>query len=499
MAREKDAEIALLKQRIKNLTNEKIDIEAEHVVHEVTQQWKENRQKQSASTIFDSMSDARLHEITQQARETVEKRKEKETASRLLKESTYMRPIVKKIWKFRAEDQFTRSFDSESERQIHELTKKFGMKKTAEQGKIKEVLHEGGESKKRKGSSDVIKGVEDPGQAQQSKKRKLLKSGPVFRYLSKEAKKKLTSFWRSAAATDSLWAGSQYETSIYADEQKRVTGYLKERWQRLPIESKVRIEQDCPQQPPGSDCGIIVCKIMKHFVLNEELQSDISDEECNKIRAEILEQFITDEVGSWQSQENDEVEQAEEQDCENAYELRPRANVNRATMEEPGTSVTPTKRRQNQGEVQSKSKHNNKKLDAKGKQVTYRSNLQAMIRWSFVQLMEDLPAMSNYNWSQAILDNLRKSVEAYPTKPKNVAGCVMLLLYWLCEKTNIIEQETKCSTVPRILKWNLPKLKKKLEGIESLDNLTNVQMLDLGLEFSDLIGAKILANLDISG
>ncbi|KAG5556757.1 hypothetical protein RHGRI_007128 [Rhododendron griersonianum] len=434
MAREKDAEIALLKQRIKNLTNEKIDIEAVHVVHEVTQQWKENWQKQSASTIFDSMSDARLHEITQQARETVEKRKEKETASRLSKESTYMRPIVKKIWKFRTEDQFTRSFDSESERQIHELTKKFGMKKTAKQGKNKEVLHEGGESKKRKGSSDVIKGAEDPGQAQQSKKRKLLKSGPVFRYLSKEAKKKLTSFWRSAAATDSLWAGSQYETSIYADEishileqeaiansQKRVTGYLKERWQRLPIESKVRIEQDCPQQPPGSNCGIIVCKIMNHFVLNEELQSDISDEECNKIRTEILEQFITDEVGSWQSQENEEVEQAEEQDSEdihrkseeissemkrkrgqssskmkgksgeNAYELRPRANVNRATMEEPGTSVTPTKRRQNQGEVQSKSKHNNKKLDAEGKQVTYRSNLQAM-----VNLMRDLKLQEHH-------------------------------------------------------------------------------------------------------
>ncbi|KAG5557089.1 hypothetical protein RHGRI_007373 [Rhododendron griersonianum] len=535
------------------------------------------------------MSDARLHEITQQARETVEKRKEKETASRLSKESTYMRPIVKKIWKFRAEDQFTRSFDSESERQIHELTCKIGMKKTAEQGKNKEVLHEVGESKKRKGSSDVIKGAEEPGQAQESKKRKLLKSGPVFRYLSKEAKKKLTSFWRSAAAT--------------------------------------------------SDCGIIVCKIMKHFVLNEELQSDISDEECNKIRAEILEQFITDEVGSWQSQENEEVEQAEEQDCANAYELRPRANVNRATMEEPRTSVTPTKRRQNQGEVQSKSKHNNEKLDAEGKQVTYRSNLQAMVNlmrdlklqehhlillrktpfwllidalkkkklsndnctkfdkvalkiiksydhegktfkiggrrvniqandvalifgivsgeepitiqyqkrnevqllarrslttkgmttkivgnligsiienddeesikdvvrlvclylcgtlffsgrgiqisWSFVQLMEDLPAMSNYNWSQAILDNLRKSVEAYPTKPKNVAGCVMLLLYWLCKKTNIIEQETKCSTVPRILKWNLPKLKKKLEGIESLDNFTNVQLLDSTLQRTD--------------
>ncbi|KAI8555270.1 hypothetical protein RHMOL_Rhmol05G0162000 [Rhododendron molle] len=36
--------------------------------------------------------------------------------------------------------------------------------------------------------------------------------------------------------------------------------------------------------------------------------------------------------------------------------------------------------------------------------------------------------MSNYNWSQAILDSLMKSVEAYATKPKDVAGCVMLLL-----------------------------------------------------------------------
>ncbi|KAI8533492.1 hypothetical protein RHMOL_Rhmol10G0015300 [Rhododendron molle] len=100
------------------------------------------------------------------------------------------------------------------------------------------------------------------------------------------------------------------------------------------------------------------------------------------------------------------------------------------------------------------------------------------ISWSFVQLMEDLPAMSNYNWSQAILDNLMKSVEACATKPKDVAGCVMLLLYWLCERTNIIEQETRLFTVPRILKWNLPKLKEKLEGIESLDNLRNVQLLD---------------------
>ncbi|KAG5549679.1 hypothetical protein RHGRI_014844 [Rhododendron griersonianum] len=267
---------------------------------------------------------------------------------------------------------------------------------------------------------------------------------------------------------------------------------------------------------------------------------------------------------------------------EDAYELRPRANVNRATMEEPETSVTPTRRRQNQGEVQSKSKHNKKKLDAEGTQLLIdalkkkklsndncmkfdkvalkiiksydhegktfkiggrrvniqandvalifgivsgeepitnqyqkRNEVQLLARRNLTTkgmttkivgnliesiienddeesikdvvrlLMEDLTAISNYNWSQAILDNLRKSVEAYPTKPKDVAGCVMLLLYWLCERTNIIEQETQRSTVPRILKWNLQKLKKKLEGIESLDNLTNVQLLDSTLQQTD--------------
>lgn len=59
----------------------------------------------------------------------------------------------------------------------------------------------------------------------------------------------------------------------------------------------------------------------------------------------------------------------------------------------------------------------------------------------------------------------------------NIIVYIMTTLqYWLCERTNIIEQETQLSTVPRILKWNLPKLKKKLEGIQSLDNLRNVQV-----------------------
>lgn len=65
-------------------------------------------------------------------------------------------------------------------------------------------------------------------------------------------------------------------------------------------------------------------------------------------------------------------------------------SIYRATMEEPKTSTTPTKRRQNQGEVQSKSKHNKKELDAEGTQITYRSNLQAM-----VNLIRDLKLLDH--------------------------------------------------------------------------------------------------------
>ncbi|KAI8549280.1 hypothetical protein RHMOL_Rhmol06G0013500 [Rhododendron molle] len=201
MAREKDAEIAFLKQRIKELTNQ------------VKQQWK---QKQSESTIFDSMSDAQLHEITQQGRATIEKRRHAEIMSRSCQQSTYIRPLLKKVWKFCAQEQCTTSFDSESERLVHELTQKFGVKKDEEEKK-KEVSHQV-DSKKRKAKIDVNERAKDPGQAQPTKKRKLLKTGPVFKYLSKESNKKLTSFWKSAAETDSLWAGNHYETSIYADE-----------------------------------------------------------------------------------------------------------------------------------------------------------------------------------------------------------------------------------------------------------------------------------------
>ncbi|KAI8556320.1 hypothetical protein RHMOL_Rhmol05G0243700 [Rhododendron molle] len=112
MTREKDAEIALLKQRIIELTDEKINIKAEHVVHQVTQQWKEKRQKQSASTVLDSMTDAQLHEITQQGRASIEKRKQKEAASQ--------------FWK--------PSMDSVFERQIHELKHKFVLKKNVIEG-----------------------------------------------------------------------------------------------------------------------------------------------------------------------------------------------------------------------------------------------------------------------------------------------------------------------------------------------------------------------------
>ncbi|KAI8524202.1 hypothetical protein RHMOL_Rhmol13G0131700 [Rhododendron molle] len=72
-----------------------------------------------------------------------------------------------------------------------------------------------------------------------------------------------------------------------------------------------RCQTDARQQLILSNCGIIVCDIMKYFVLKEEVQDTISDEDCNKIRAEILEAFITDEEGSWQSQYAEDIRREE--------------------------------------------------------------------------------------------------------------------------------------------------------------------------------------------
>ncbi|KAK0594292.1 hypothetical protein LWI29_037896 [Acer saccharum] len=90
------------------------------------------------------------------------------------------------------------------------------------------------------------------------------------------------------------------------------------------------------------------------------------------------------------------------------------------------------------------------------------------ISWNLVHLCENLDKIGNYNWAQAI--NARLSNSLKNTDKSSVSGCISLVAYWFCEKTNIIDpKEGKKDAKPGLAKWNLQVLNLKWEGTEAKD------------------------------
>ncbi|KAL7126126.1 hypothetical protein ABFS83_14G164900 [Erythranthe nasuta] len=82
------------------------------------------------------------------------------------------------------------------------------------------------------------------------------------------------------------------------------------------------------------------------------------------------------------------------------------------------------------------------------------------VSWWMVQLCDELYKLSDYNWAGYIVDFLIKYVQK--TEPSLVRGCTTLLLYWMCERINIIEPII-ADAFPRFQKWNLKTLGTALE------------------------------------
>ncbi|KAK1587237.1 hypothetical protein Q3G72_010896 [Acer saccharum] len=90
------------------------------------------------------------------------------------------------------------------------------------------------------------------------------------------------------------------------------------------------------------------------------------------------------------------------------------------------------------------------------------------ISWNLVHLCENLDEIGNYNWAQAI--NARLSNSLKNRDKSSVSGCISLVAYWFCEKTNIIDpKEGKKDAKPGLAKWNLQVLNLKWEGTEAKD------------------------------
>ncbi|GMP74924.1 hypothetical protein CsSME_00032175 [Camellia sinensis var. sinensis] len=82
--------------------------------------------------------------------------------------------------------------------------------------------------------------------------------------------------------------------------------------------------------------------------------------------------------------------------------------------------------------------------------------------------MVPLESMQEYDWAKQIRTTLTSSISQNDKKPAKVTGCVMLLMYWLCEHTTIL-QPHKPNVFPRCVKWDLTALQKKMRTTSLAD------------------------------
>ncbi|KAI8562468.1 hypothetical protein RHMOL_Rhmol03G0039300 [Rhododendron molle] len=98
------------------------------------------------------------------------------------------------------------------------------------------------------------------------------------------------------------------------------------------------------------------------------------------------------------------------------------------------------------------------------------SNQGTTVNWSYVQHMEDLDKVKKYDWAEAIRKYLLMSVHNNHRELKGLRGSTVLLLYWLCEHTKLVEVKNP-NAIPRVVKWKISDLRKSLKDFERLNQL----------------------------
>ncbi|KAM1476818.1 hypothetical protein ACFX1Q_038213 [Malus domestica] len=99
--------------------------------------------------------------------------------------------------------------------------------------------------------------------------------------------------------------------------------------------------------------------------------------------------------------------------------------------------------------------------------------------WSLVKYCEDLENISRYSWAKAVADLLHESLGKRTKMSDGYShpGCVVVIMLWLCERTNLIRPiKGREGQRPALVKWNLQELHSKLEQID---------VADIGLSFKD--------------
>ncbi|KAG5520880.1 hypothetical protein RHGRI_033446 [Rhododendron griersonianum] len=96
---------------------------------------------------------------------------------------------------------------------------------------------------------------------------------------------------------------------------------------------------------------------------------------------------------------------------------------------------------------------------------------QPKLSWAYCPLIEDHNTSTTYAWSTFITKHLVKELDTKRTNPTTVGGCVLGLLYWLCEHTSIMNMRQSKDNCPRFMKWDMNDLPEALARtlLESLN------------------------------
>lgn len=82
-----------------------------------------------------------------------------------------------------------------------------------------------------------------------------------------------------------------------------------------------------------------------------------------------------------------------------------------------------------------------------------------------MRYIDDLKTIRAYGWTGAILQTLMGSIKGFYHTLEKVTGCVVALLYWICEHSTIVKPETE-NMFPRFLKWDIGALVSKMWGLD---------------------------------
>ncbi|KAH7834305.1 hypothetical protein Vadar_014715 [Vaccinium darrowii] len=86
------------------------------------------------------------------------------------------------------------------------------------------------------------------------------------------------------------------------------------------------------------------------------------------------------------------------------------------------------------------------------------------VKWVLCERVDDLERMQRYDWNGAIIKELMSSIKKYHNEPRKVSRCVMSLLYWLCEHTNLANPLYP-EHLLGIVRWSIPQLVNKFKKV----------------------------------